>query len=31
MLTEEDHACLVDDPGGAGEWSQLATWVSEDV
>lgn len=24
MLTGEDHACLVDDPGEAGEWSQLA-------
>lgn len=25
MLTGEDQACLVDDPGEAGEWSQLAT------
>ncbi len=30
MLTVEDHACLVDNPEEAQEWSQLATRASED-
>ena len=27
MLTVEDHACLVDNPGGAGKGAQLATQI----